>query len=105
MCFALPQTVHDFPCARNGCRSDPKQSRTAGGKRAVAATTHHLAPTNQTTSVQKDGSVSPGAPGKDGPDLETAALPASARDASPVPPRAFPSVLEAQIQSACKKAE
>src|SRR5258708_935584 len=42
-CFAVAQTTNNLPCARNIRRSDPRQSRTAGGKRAVAATTHHLA--------------------------------------------------------------
>src|SRR5260370_29143217 len=41
--FAVDQPTDDLPCARNVRRSDPRQSRTAGGKRAVAATTHHLA--------------------------------------------------------------
>jgi hypothetical protein len=71
----------------------------------LAATTHHLVPTDQATGAQKDGPASPGAPGEDGPDVEAGARPGPARDPSTLAPGAFPRVLEAQIQGALKKVE
>ena len=49
--MALDQTIDDLPCARNVCRSDKRQSRTASGKCAVATPTDYLASTDQTTSL------------------------------------------------------
>jgi hypothetical protein len=43
MCFSMDQTTVDFPRAWDVRRSDQKQSRTAGRKRVIAATTDHLA--------------------------------------------------------------
>src|SRR5258706_3387764 len=104
-CFALAQTTNGLPCARNVRRSDPRQSRTASGKRVVASTTHYLAPTDQATCLQKVGSASSRAPSKDGPNLETGTLPGPARDSSPLAPGAFSLVLEAQISGAGEEAE
>src|SRR5258708_39591107 len=103
--FAVDEATNDLPRGWYTRRSDQKQSRTAGGKRAAAATTHHLVPTDQATGVQKDGPASPGAPGEDGPDLEAGARPGPTRDPSTLAPGAFPRVLEAQIQGALKKVE
>ncbi len=81
-CFALDETTNDLPCARYIRRSDQRQSRTAGGKRAVATPTDHSASTNQTTSIPEDGPTSPGAPRQDGSNLETGAFPRPAGDGS-----------------------
>jgi hypothetical protein len=70
----------------------------------LAATTHHLAPTDQASGVQKDRPASPGAPSEDGPDLETGARPGPARDLSTLATRALLYVLEAHIKSTLQKA-
>ncbi len=81
-CFALDQTTNDLSCARNTHRSDQRQTRTAGRKRPVTASTDHLTSTHQTARLPAERPASPGASGQDGSDLETDPLSCPARDAA-----------------------
>jgi hypothetical protein len=67
----LDQTTHDLPFAQYARRSWQREIRTACGKRAVTTTIDHPSSTDQTTGLPEDGSVSPGASGQDGSNLET----------------------------------
>ena len=99
-CFALDQTIDNSLCTRHVRRSDARQSRTTCEKCTLATTTDHSASTGQATNLSEDGSSSFSAPCQDGPNLETGAFACPARDAPPLAPRAFPSVLEAHIEGA-----
>ncbi len=81
-CFAVDEATNDPP--RDWCtrRSDQRQSRTAGGKRAAAPPTAHPASTSEATSIPKEGPTSSGAPGQDGSNLERGAFPCPAGDAA-----------------------
>src|SRR5258706_4995858 len=81
-CFALDQATDDLSCARDTRRSDQRKSRTAGGKRAVATTTDHLASTDQTTCLPEERPIPPGTSRQNGADLETDPLPCPAGDAA-----------------------
>jgi len=74
MFFTVDQTVDNFPGARNACRHDQRNIRTACGERPGTTPTGHPSSTHQTTGLQEKGSASPGASGQDGPNLETGAL-------------------------------
>src|SRR5205814_10051029 len=103
-CFAVDKASDDLFRTRHTRRSDQRQSRTAGGNRAVKTATDHSASTGQTPRLPEHRPASAGAPGQDGSDLETNALPGPARDATALASRALPHILEAQIEGACKKA-
>ena len=56
MLLAMDQTAANFPFTWNAYRSDERQSRTVGGKRAGAAPTDHPASTDQMPRLPEDGS-------------------------------------------------
>jgi hypothetical protein len=78
-CFAVDKASDDLFRTRHTRRSDQRQSRTAGGKRAVKTATDHSASTGQTPRLPEHRPASAGAPGQDGSDLETNALPGPGR--------------------------
>ena len=102
-CFAVDKASDDLFRTRHTRRSDQRQSRTAGGKRAVKTATDLSASTGQTPRLSEDRSVSPGGSRQDGSDLETSAFPRPARDASGLASGALPLVLQAQIESTLKQ--
>ena len=71
-CFAVDKASDDLFRTRHTRRSDQRQSRTAGGKRAVKTATDHSASTGQTPRLPEHRPASAGAPGQDGSDLEQA---------------------------------
>ncbi len=77
-CFAVDKASDDLFRTRHTRRSDQRQSRTAGGKRAVKTATDLSASTGQTPRLPEHRPASAGAPGQDGSDLETNALPGPA---------------------------
>src|SRR5579859_6427219 len=64
----LDQTAHDLSCAWHTRRSDQRQSRTAGSKRAVTTPTDQLTSTHYTAHLPAEGSASSGAVSQDGSD-------------------------------------